>query len=732
MFQRDSGWHRRTGELAAVAMALTAVLAGTAAAAAPPGRGYELVSTVDTNLGDVLNTAIVADDGAAVSFASSALGGDAVGVHTIGYTLARRGESGWTGSDPLPAEAAVPPPNSAARTLLAGAAPDFGRSLLFSTFSFTPDDQDGKGDDVYLFDGSSVRFLSHGDTLPDTTGSSVVAGGSSRDLSHIVFRFPAALVPGAPAGGLYEWVDGSLRLASVFPDGTPAPATSVVAAAPSSNTGTHGSPAPDVAFPHGGAHAVSDDGSRIFFRQGGASPLYLREDGVRTVRVSESQRSGSEGTPANAGFVGATRDGSIAYFLSSAQLTDTATVGGGLYRYEVPSGTLELVTPDSGGIAGQGAGIVDAVASEDGSHVYFISSAALAPGGVAGQRNAYAWDGEAVTFLGPVGTALATNRVQRVSRSGRFAVFSTTVSMNGAPTNGRRALFAYDAEDGVVACISCRADGSPSQGDATLTSLATGAPDPDTLGSPRNVTDDGRVYFNSNDQLTADDISAAYDVYEYDDRALTLISSGRGDHDSFLADNGDDGNDVFFVTRDALIRSDADGGSADLYDARVGGGFPEPPPAAHGCSGDDCQGPASETPPLPPPASVLLSGPGDLAPPRAPAARSLRLRKLGAATRRRLARKGSALLAVRVTGGGMLRVKATGRLGGRRRTLGSGARRVQRTRPVTAHVRLRLTFAARRRLAAERRLPITVEARLARVSRPQRIQFTLTRPGGSR
>jgi hypothetical protein len=711
---------------------LIAGTAATSASAAPPGRGYELVSTVDTNLGDVLSTGIVADDGAALSYASSALGGDTSGVHTIGYALARRGASAWTGADVLPPGAAVPPPNAAARTLVSDAAPGLGRTLLLSSFSLAPDDQDGKGDDLYLSDGTGLRLLSRGETLPDTTNLAVVVGGSSRDLRHVVFRFPAALVPGAPAGGLYEWADGALRLVSVLPDGTPAPATSVIAAPPSSNSGTHNLPAPNVAFPHGGAHAVSDDGARIFFKPSSATtPLYLREGGARTVAISASQRAGSEGTPGNARFVGATPDGSVVYFLSAIQLTDAATAGGGLYRYDVDAGELVLVTPDSGGVAGQGGGIVDAVASEDGSHVYFISTAALAPGGVAGQRNAYVWNGDATTFLGTVGTALGTNLVQRVSRSGRFAVFSSTVSMDGAPTNGRRALFAYDAASGDLACVSCRPDGSPSQGDATLTSLGAGAPDPDTIGTPRNITDDGRVYFNSDDRLAPGDINAAYDVYEYHDGALALVSGGRGDHDSFLADNGDDGRDVFFVTRDALVAGDADGGSADLYDARLGGGFPEPPSPAPGCRGDDCQGPAPVAPTLGVPASSLLLGAGDAAPPAAAAPRALRLREPGARAVRRLVRSGSTLVGVRVVGGGVVRLRATARLGGRVRTLGTGRRRVQRTRTVTAHVRLRLTAAARRLLAREGRLRLTVEARLARAE-PQRIRLTLTRPGGSR
>ena len=51
-----------------------------------------------------------------------------------------------------------------------------------------------------------------------------------------------------------------------------------------------------------------------------------------------------------------------------------------------------------------------------------------------------------------------------------------------------------------------------------------------------------------------------------------------------------DGTDVFFLADDSLVSSDP--GSVDVYDARIGGGFPDPP-VPMPCVGDACQ-------PLPP------------------------------------------------------------------------------------------------------------------------------------
>jgi hypothetical protein len=96
---------------------------------------------------------------------------------------------------------------------------------------------------------------------------------------------------------------------------------------------------------------------------------------------------------------------------------------------------------------------------------------------------------------------------------------------------------------------------------------------------------------------------------------LGLISSGTSKDDSEFVDAGADGNNVFFATRQQLVRADNDG-SADLYDARVQGGIlsqniASPAP----CEGDDCQGPAKAVPSLSLPASLTFSGSGNAQPP---------------------------------------------------------------------------------------------------------------------
>jgi hypothetical protein len=89
-----------------------------------------------------------------------------------------------------------------------------------------------------------------------------------------------------------------------------------------------------------------------------------------------------------------------------------------------------------------------------------------------------------------------------------------------------------------------------------------------------------------------------------------LISTGAGQSPSEFADASESGDEVFFTTRQQLVSEDQDE-LIDLYDARVGGGFPEKSPAAP-CSGDAChrapevqEEPDSES-------SLMFSGPGNI------------------------------------------------------------------------------------------------------------------------
>jgi hypothetical protein len=89
-----------------------------------------------------------------------------------------------------------------------------------------------------------------------------------------------------------------------------------------------------------------------------------------------------------------------------------------------------------------------------------------------------------------------------------------------------------------------------------------------------------------------------------------LISTGTSTSNSHFLDASASGGDVFFLTGQALVGWDTDA-NYDIYDARIGGGVPEPVAAPLGCSGDTCRGPLAAAPSTGSPGSATLDGGGN-------------------------------------------------------------------------------------------------------------------------
>jgi hypothetical protein len=432
--------------------------------------------------------------------------------------------------------------------------------------------------------------------------------GSEPAFSHIVFEANDALTPAVPLiapkapeveatqNDLYEWSDGQLRLVNVLPgDGDEAVAGAVIGSG-RLLTGD-GTSAVD--------HAISAEGSRIFWSEESSGQTYLRIDGEETVEIPDSA-----GT-----FLTAAADG------SKVLLSD-----GHIY------GDLEAEPPNLEVDLSQGEGGFEGIlgAAEDLSRVYFVDTAALPGAGEnqddeeaqAGAFNLYVWDESAITFvdtLPSVGNredwgASSSRRTAQVSPDGSFLAFMSN-------TGGVSEIYEYAADSASLICASCNATGQEPLGPSKLSLLKSTIALP-PLRQPANLSPEGegRLFFESQDVLSPRDVNGRIqDVYEWEpngvgscqrvEGCVSLISSGHSANDSMFLDSSASGDDAFFITRQQLLPRDKDD-QLDLYDARVGGGINETTPPI--CQNPEaCWGPV---PPAPSPQSAgtnTFSGPGN-------------------------------------------------------------------------------------------------------------------------
>jgi hypothetical protein len=548
-------------------------------------------------------------------------------------------------------------------------------------------------------------------TLISTVGGSLgvspflTFGGASDDFKHVAFEAFEPLLPGAPgvfSPSLYEWVDGQIRNVGINPDGTPAAIATLGQGALSINRVTN---------------AVSDDGRRIVFWDGVG--VYIRTDGASTTHVSASQRTIPDPHGASGTFWAASADARKVFFTSSNELTDAANtgddgagnptnVGKDLYLYDLASGNLTDLSVDTNPAdISAGADVQGVVgASDDGEYVYFVAHGGMAPGATSGANNLYVSHDGQTTYIGALDSADAAawaptasstsgqaGVTARVTPDGRHLAIQSVARLtehdtvdpsSGTPTSQ---VYRYAAEQDALSCVSCRPDGTPPSGNATITP-------PDFIANtPRNITDDGRrVFFDSADVLVADDTNGRADVYEWVNGTVALVSDGRRGFDAAFQDASASGDDVFFATGARLVPTDTDD-HYELYDARIGGGFAVPADdAPTPCDGDACQGPPSSPPGVPTAASVFFTGPGNDA-----AGQSARLLPSVKATKPKSVTGTSAVLRVKVPGKGALTISGAG--------LGTVKRSA--TRSGTLSVKVSLTARSRASLRKHRRLQVT-------------------------
>jgi hypothetical protein len=568
----------------------------------PEGRAYELVSPTEKNGGDIGGnpssefmpyapsaSGYASVSGSAITYSSFTSFGDAQGAYTTTQYLSTRGPTGWTTQNISP-----PLTKHVELTLRPGYhlyTPELTAGVLYwGAALLTPSAPEGEFENLYVrqLDAAPYELVTNVAPPQQTDGYEVTLEGASADLSHVVFDASAALVSGARANAynVYEWFAGHLRLVSVLPG-----PGEVAAEGARAGSGQAESRIED--------NAISTNGSRIFWTDTSSNQLYLREDAATTVKVNASQRTPSLGD-GTALFRGATPDGSRVFFTDTTQLTNAANDNGGLYEYDVSSGKLRDLSaggsaaPEVEGVVGMG---------ENGLNVYFVARASLASGASAGGYNLYLSRDGIISFIAAMSSEDNADWIQPleirpalVTPNGEYLALVSQASLTGYDNtdantgSADKEVFLYDAGNEHLSCVSCNPSGAQPVGSA---SVANGEK---TGHTPRFITDDGqRVFFNSSDVLLPADTNGQQNVYEYENGTIHLISSGTGASISAFSDASPSGDDLFFTTRAQLVPQDTDENS-DMYDARVGGGFPPPPASPEPCAGESCRGPLSAAP----------------------------------------------------------------------------------------------------------------------------------------
>jgi DNA-binding beta-propeller fold protein YncE len=564
--------------------------------ALPDCRAYELVTPVgrtsfqpDTESsaarpffpGGGFTSNLAASDGDRMSYVAAEV---APGSQTAGLEyVATRGANGWSSEDVLPLQryngdrctqnyeetiGVLSYSADLSKAVIYDGSLDGGDLYCDWEVEVVPGEPMGVKN-LLLRDNTSGSYQLIDLTPPGVPGTGATLVAASEDGNRIVFEEFARLTPDALPNTIdtYEWSSGVVRLAFVLPSGAPAV---------------------------GGAFVgVSDDGSEVFFTAGGK--LYMRLNGERTVQLDETR--GGSGPGGGGSFAAVTADGSQVFFTANATagLTSDTHPGSGanLYRYEVGTGDLSDLAGEVEGLTG---------ISEDGSHVYFASKGVLS-GSQANQFGETAQSGRPNLYLDHDGTStfvMHEAEGARISANGEFLAFNSTGSVTGYDNidaiteKPDPEIYLYSAASNRFACASCNPSGEAPTGGGVF--LGGGHPffvpgwSSYGVSVPHYVSDNGQVFFQTGEALLPSDTDGQQDVYEYDDvSGLHLISSGTSVSGSTLLDASASGDDVFFLGRQALVPRDTGGEANRIYDARVGGGFPETALAPVCTTADSCR-----------------------------------------------------------------------------------------------------------------------------------------------
>jgi hypothetical protein len=499
-------------------------------------------------------------------------------------------------------------------------------------------------------DGSYTGITKLPPTNPSASSgvqASFAVEGASENCTTIAFR-SFYTYPGVPAtlnrkGSeyLYEWSGGSLQSVAYIPG----PDGEVLVS-------------PDQSFrdapfkPKTNLNVVSADGSRVFFQaqrlvspdlaEVGKMGLFVRENGAGGRITEDISQSETPVPDEGATFQFASPDGMHAFFLANGGLTEgSSSEGTDLYEYNFQIEKLVDLSPDQEPGGAEVAGFIGE--SNDGSHVYYAARGQLEPGRgrtLAENKSDHSYSiyGEQngdVSYVGTVserelGRVLpGQSQTARVSPDGRYLLFESTGDVTGYVDGSEvPEAYLYDAEmpSEPVVCVSCRQDGGASMspsGLGVLTRLESEVRSNGPFG-PRSLTEragEPVVFFTSADVLAPGGRQGVNNVYEWAHGQVFGIAAepaGLNSAGHFLeatrfVSASADGSDLYFVTPETLNWEDGDARQS-IYDARIGGGHPQPQPPPAPCDPTkerSCQESTGAPAAAPSPASQYLRGAGN-------------------------------------------------------------------------------------------------------------------------
>jgi len=607
----------------------------TAEMTLPEPRGYELVNNPDKGNQNVeawpvsLDTPQQTSNGDRVlwSVAGGAPGGNS---GTGSLFLAERSPGGWRSRTVQPpADQQVGEGGFA--YALGNATPSFNK-FIFITGRSSPVGTVVANTLVRLDDAQNQEVLTHDSTQAGSEVEITDDGSHVVQMSGFVSKETRQLVD---VGG------GAPQVLSLMPDGT----ESSCGLAPKSFGGGDNVGAGAQWRP--GYHMIATtNASRAYFQVppngecGGLFGIYERNREAGKTTLIDPGASGHDPE-----FIRATPDGRHAYFATyskcrkyeqvspftceSLESADTNS-DPDVYRWDEEAGEstcLTCVVPDAN-LDTNGGVLNYVMVSDDFSHVYFESRNQLVPGeGTPGDANLYVLSGGTLRFVANPNANRGVLRYgiasAKLSPDGSVLIFQApasrvltadgvarecpkVASVNFGESNACEELYRYDGRDGSLECLSCE------QGAVTANSVGTQIA---SDGAFKMSADGSTVAFATAQALLPRDINLGTDIYEWRNGARRLLTDGVSRFPSGFAApqvrgvDADGSNILFSVVEPGLTGFEQDG-VANLYDARIGGGFVPPQPAAH-CTEESCQGPLQVAPGAAQPGSATLSGPGN-------------------------------------------------------------------------------------------------------------------------